>query len=430
MSEPIQVYVELAGKEKYHQSLKGKDEPDQHPISAISNLEDRLLSLDEKITINKNNISDLSNTTNERFLCVQTTINDTKTEIINQTDAKIEEVENYIKSELANIDLEGYYTKEETDEKLEGTFHYKGSVPDFESLPYINNQKGDVYNVNKTGANYVWTGCAWDNLSPTICLKGYATKDYVDGTIEASVRLLQNHLQVHYYDKTEIDKKFNELANIDPELLANTFVYRGSVLSVSRLPVVGKVGDTYTISSDNSKVFWNGANWEKLSEDLIDKVYLKTDIDNMLSKKADIVDVYNKNEINDAIIRIEQLISDGDTQLTELINNKATEVTNDLTQKIDELSKLHDTDMLTLTRALGDLGDHLHEEVTRLDTRIDQLTSDNDAQIQQINEKLIQVDNSIQNNTQYIQSIEQDFNEFKTQVQNDITQQWQSIGTP
>lgn len=387
--QPIEVYVELAGKEKYHQSLKGKEDANQHPISAITNLQENLDVITEKIEINKDNISCLGASTNERFLAVESLINDTKVEILNETNQKIEDVESYLKEELSNIDLEGYYTKEETDEKMEGVFHYKGQVPDFESLPCNQNEKGDVYNVCKTGANYVWTGYAWDNLSPTVCLKGYATKDYVDGTIETSVRLLQNHLHVHYYDKAEIDNKFEEVLNLDPELLANTFVYKGMVATVSRLPVTGeKVGETYTIGNDNSKYFWNGANWEKLSEDIIDKVYTKDKIDLFLSTKADIQDVYTTKEIDEKLSEINNIIEKGNLELNRYIDASISNLSDNLNNTIEELKAGHNVDIVNLTRAIGDVADHLEEEVVSINTKIENLSSSSSEAIENINQEL------------------------------------------
>ena len=43
-------------------------------------------------------------------------------------------------------------------------YKYKGSVDNYEALPADENEVGDVYNLNDTGMNYVWTGTAWDAL--------------------------------------------------------------------------------------------------------------------------------------------------------------------------------------------------------------------------------------------------------------------------
>ena len=43
-------------------------------------------------------------------------------------------------------------------------YKYKGSVDNYAALPQDENEVGDVYNLNDTGMNYVWTGTAWDAL--------------------------------------------------------------------------------------------------------------------------------------------------------------------------------------------------------------------------------------------------------------------------
>lgn len=45
-----------------------------------------------------------------------------------------------------------------------GVYRMKGSVVTKEELPTENVIKGDVYNVEDTGLNYVWTGIEWDSL--------------------------------------------------------------------------------------------------------------------------------------------------------------------------------------------------------------------------------------------------------------------------
>lgn len=68
------------------------------------------------------------------------------------------------------------YTKEEIDNKLGSVFRYKGNVESISDLPASGNSTGDTYNVNATGANYAWSGSAWDKLSETIDLSIYSLK--------------------------------------------------------------------------------------------------------------------------------------------------------------------------------------------------------------------------------------------------------------
>ena len=78
-----------------------------------------------------------------------------------------------ITSKGVNIDLTGYARK--TD--ISSVYKSKGSVANYAALPAANNTVGDVYNLEDTGANYVWIGGnggekkdGWDNLGMTIDL--------------------------------------------------------------------------------------------------------------------------------------------------------------------------------------------------------------------------------------------------------------------
>ena len=73
---------------------------------------------------------------------------------------------------MAGQPTTNYYTKSEIDGKLSAGMHYKGTVASYNNLPSSDNQIGDLYNVTDTGANYAWSGTAWDKLSENIDLSG------------------------------------------------------------------------------------------------------------------------------------------------------------------------------------------------------------------------------------------------------------------
>ena len=73
---------------------------------------------------------------------------------------------------MAGQPTTNYYTKSEIDGKLSAGMHYKGTVASYSDLPTTGNQTGDLYNVTDTGANYAWSGTAWDKLSENIDLSG------------------------------------------------------------------------------------------------------------------------------------------------------------------------------------------------------------------------------------------------------------------
>ena len=80
-----------------------------------------------------------------------------------------------------NIDLSAY--AKTTD--IAAVYHYKGTVATYAALPTADQKEGDVYNITaadatngiKAGDNVAWNGTAWDNLSGTVDLSGYVTKE-------------------------------------------------------------------------------------------------------------------------------------------------------------------------------------------------------------------------------------------------------------
>jgi hypothetical protein len=57
-------------------------------------------------------------------------------------------------------------------------FRYKGSKATISELPSTGNTVGDVWNVGSSldGANYVWSGSAWDRLGAAVDLTPYQLK--------------------------------------------------------------------------------------------------------------------------------------------------------------------------------------------------------------------------------------------------------------
>lgn len=51
---------------------------------------------------------------------------------------------------------------------VSSVYKYKGSVADYAHLPSSGNTAGDVWDTQDTGANYAWTGTAWDSLGTLI----------------------------------------------------------------------------------------------------------------------------------------------------------------------------------------------------------------------------------------------------------------------
>ncbi len=80
------------------------------------------------------------------------------------------------RTNIGAADASDTYTKDEVDAKVSSALIFKGSVATYDDLPTEGNVTGDMWNVLDTGANYAWTGEAWDKLSETIDLTPYLTK--------------------------------------------------------------------------------------------------------------------------------------------------------------------------------------------------------------------------------------------------------------
>ena len=86
------------------------------------------------------------------------------------------------RTNIGAADASNVYTKAEVDAKVSSALIFKGSVATYDDLPTDGNVTGDMWNVLDTGANYAWTGEAWDKLSETIDLTPYLTKSDASNT--------------------------------------------------------------------------------------------------------------------------------------------------------------------------------------------------------------------------------------------------------
>lgn len=65
--------------------------------------------------------------------------------------------------------------------EISSVYRIKGSKANFNEINNLTTkEKGDVYNAQDTGMNYVWTGDEWDALGSTINLTNYYTKAEAD----------------------------------------------------------------------------------------------------------------------------------------------------------------------------------------------------------------------------------------------------------
>jgi len=68
------------------------------------------------------------------------------------------------KDDKAKLDAFGAASTYALKTDITGLYKYKGSKATTSALPTSGNDVGDVYNVEATGMNYVWTGSEWDAL--------------------------------------------------------------------------------------------------------------------------------------------------------------------------------------------------------------------------------------------------------------------------
>ena len=102
----------------------------------------------------------------------------TKTELNGKADKT--QLNNYVTTATAN----STYAKKSD---ITNIYKFKGTKTNYADLPTTDRVTGDVWNITnadakhgiKAGDNVAWNGTAWDNLSGTVDLSAYATKDII-----------------------------------------------------------------------------------------------------------------------------------------------------------------------------------------------------------------------------------------------------------
>lgn len=94
--------------------------------------------------------------------------------------------------------------------KYGDSLRYKGTVENESALPQNGqNQKGDVYNVTDTGANFAWDGTQWDKLSEN--LEGYVKQtEYTSLESSFNTHKSNQDPNLHHLNDTDL-QKFNSI---------------------------------------------------------------------------------------------------------------------------------------------------------------------------------------------------------------------------
>lgn len=131
-----------------------------------------------------------------------------KTEMSNypkKEDLNIYATEDYVDQKIATIITNTQYDNtiaervESLEEKIMEACHFKGEVSNKIALEEIENPEiGDIYNINDTGINVIWTGDRWDEFNFTIDLNQYML---IDDIQEITIEELNN---IFYSGKTAV----------------------------------------------------------------------------------------------------------------------------------------------------------------------------------------------------------------------------------
>jgi len=124
-------------------------------------------------------------------------------------------------------------------------------------LPSSDLTVGDVYNVESTGDNYVWTGTVWDKLGGDIDLSGYQPK--IDSTHKLSSDLVDDTGNTNKFvistDKTNWNAKYDKPSGGIPKTdLASdvqTSLGKADTALQSHQDISGKL-DTSKVKNSNS----------------------------------------------------------------------------------------------------------------------------------------------------------------------------------
>ena len=187
--------------------------------------------------------------------------------------------------------------------KYGDALRYKGSVANESALPKNGqNQKGDVYNVQDTGANYAWDGNQWDKLNEN--LDGYVKQEAFNSLQSSFDTHKQNNdPDLHHLTEEEfakvgsieifsqeaikeaIDSKIKEQISTGGIITSSDLESKLSELQIQVQQTVTQ-NVTETLSTD----FVNSADFESY------KTQHENDLDNFLvCEQADELMVYTKN---------------------------------------------------------------------------------------------------------------------------------------
>lgn len=283
------------------------------------------------------------------------------------------------------------YTKQETDNKLalkadktelESTktqlqseiknavtsmFKYKGEVATYSELEKEELQKevGDVYNVEDSGANYVWNGTEWDKLSENI--SGLAQKTDLDEHIHnETVHFTGDEKSQMQSSITSLETTKAEKETVDEHIKDSTI--HTSDEERNKWNAKAEVSDiTSAVSELETKVD------EKLETKVETSTYTEKvgEIEKQLATKAETT--YVDERVNDAKTELNASITSVDTKLDEHIADEEKHISTEERNRWNNTYTKEETDVELAKKADKTTVEALDGRVTKLESiKVDQ----------------------------------------------------------
>lgn len=132
------------------------------------------------------------------------------------------------------IDLSGYYTKVEVDQKIAGVFTYKGVLATVEELQSVEAPvTGWVYHITATGAEYAYNGSEWEELGSEVDFSAYAKTEDVTAAIEAAKSDLEVKIDANKVNLGEGTPNMFVITNNDGTIKASGYKMGGAAFADS-----------------------------------------------------------------------------------------------------------------------------------------------------------------------------------------------------
>ena len=133
-----------------------------------------------------------------------------------------------------------------------GAYTFKGSVATYDDLPALGNEVGDIYDVRDTGANYAWTGTAWDALGQIVDVQ--ALEDEIDGKVDKVTELLINEIVPNATQSATFDASTGNLSTVTHtrnSVAIRTDVYTYGANTITEVRTLN-TGESITITTNTT----------------------------------------------------------------------------------------------------------------------------------------------------------------------------------